>query len=232
MHGIVPILRQRSKSSGLVDNVIAESRRPFSWCVALLYFRAFTLYSRVTLFQTPLFRTPLFRSPIFQNPIFRARYSKPRYSEPRAALGTLIGGRIGVCNLAVAYLTNAISIAVRYSAARRQFGPGEGPELSIIEYQLQQWRLFPHLAALFAFKAFTRAVNTRQFHISQALEDPAEMLSKADELLEMHAVTSAAKAVCSWTAAQAIQECREACGGHGYLKCETALNPQFIFVVV
>ncbi|XP_046685744.1 peroxisomal acyl-coenzyme A oxidase 3-like isoform X1 [Homalodisca vitripennis] len=136
-----------------------------------------------------------------------------------AALGTLIGGRIGVCNLAVAYLTNAISIAVRYSAARRQFGPGEGPELSIIEYQLQQWRLFPHLAALFAFKAFTRAVNTRQFHISQALEDPAEMLSKADELLEMHAVTSAAKAVCSWTAAQAIQECREACGGHGYLKC-------------
>ncbi|KAG8302942.1 Canalicular multispecific organic anion transporter 1 [Homalodisca vitripennis] len=28
---------QRSKSSGLVDNVIAESRRPFSWCVALFY---------------------------------------------------------------------------------------------------------------------------------------------------------------------------------------------------
>ncbi|KAG8252882.1 putative E3 ubiquitin-protein ligase herc1 [Homalodisca vitripennis] len=35
----LPILRQRSKSNGLVDNVIAESRRPFSWCVALLYFR-------------------------------------------------------------------------------------------------------------------------------------------------------------------------------------------------
>ncbi|KAG8277189.1 Pantothenate kinase 4, partial [Homalodisca vitripennis] len=32
----LPILRQRSKSSGLVDNVIAESRRPFSWFVALL----------------------------------------------------------------------------------------------------------------------------------------------------------------------------------------------------
>ncbi|KAG8256899.1 hypothetical protein J6590_060562 [Homalodisca vitripennis] len=31
----LPILRQRSKSNGLVDNVIAESRRPFSWCVAL-----------------------------------------------------------------------------------------------------------------------------------------------------------------------------------------------------
>ncbi|KAG8278056.1 ADP-ribosylation factor-like protein 8B [Homalodisca vitripennis] len=33
----LPILRQRSKSSGLVDNVIAESRRPFSWYVAVFY---------------------------------------------------------------------------------------------------------------------------------------------------------------------------------------------------
>ncbi|KAG8333541.1 hypothetical protein J6590_000690 [Homalodisca vitripennis] len=40
----LPILRQRSKSSGLLDNVIAESRRPFSWCVALLYFRVLPLH--------------------------------------------------------------------------------------------------------------------------------------------------------------------------------------------
>ncbi|KAG8306199.1 hypothetical protein J6590_053502 [Homalodisca vitripennis] len=40
----LPILRQRSKSSGLVDNVIAESRRPFSWFVALLYFRVLPLH--------------------------------------------------------------------------------------------------------------------------------------------------------------------------------------------
>ncbi|KAG8274356.1 hypothetical protein J6590_004382 [Homalodisca vitripennis] len=30
--------QNRQRSSGLVDNVIAESRRPFSWCVAVLYF--------------------------------------------------------------------------------------------------------------------------------------------------------------------------------------------------
>ncbi|KAG8277266.1 hypothetical protein J6590_047140 [Homalodisca vitripennis] len=40
----LPILRQRSKSSGLVDNVIAESRRPFSWCFALLYFRVLPVH--------------------------------------------------------------------------------------------------------------------------------------------------------------------------------------------
>ncbi|KAG8327812.1 hypothetical protein J6590_009614 [Homalodisca vitripennis] len=40
----LPILRQRSKSNGLVDNVIAESRSPFSWCVTLLYFRVLPLH--------------------------------------------------------------------------------------------------------------------------------------------------------------------------------------------
>ncbi|KAG8277204.1 hypothetical protein J6590_048137 [Homalodisca vitripennis] len=40
----LPTHRQRSKSSGLVDNVVAESHRPFSWCVALLYFRVLPLH--------------------------------------------------------------------------------------------------------------------------------------------------------------------------------------------
>ncbi|KAG8295952.1 hypothetical protein J6590_068495 [Homalodisca vitripennis] len=47
----LPILRQRSKSSGLVDKVIAESRRPFSWCIALLYFRVLPLHSPNTKIQ-------------------------------------------------------------------------------------------------------------------------------------------------------------------------------------
>lgn len=36
--------------------------------------------------------------------------------------------------------------------------------------------------------------------------------------LELHALSSAAKPVCTWAARDGIQECREACGGHGYLK--------------
>lgn len=37
--------------------------------------------------------------------------------------------------------------------------------------------------------------------------------------MEIHVMSSACKPICSWIARDGIQECREACGGHGYLKC-------------
>lgn len=42
---------------------------------------------------------------------------------------------------------------------------------------------------------------------------------------EMHALSSAAKPVCTWMARDAIQDCRESCGGHGYLKGIIFIGP-------
>ncbi|KAG8277442.1 hypothetical protein J6590_042678 [Homalodisca vitripennis] len=49
------------KVERLVDNVIAESRRPFSWCIALLYFRVLPLHfskhknsTKTNIYQTKL----------------------------------------------------------------------------------------------------------------------------------------------------------------------------------
>lgn len=41
---------------------------------------------------------------------------------------------------------------------------------------------------------------------------------------ELHAISCACKPVTGWLARDGIQECREACGGHGYLKSMTNLS--------
>lgn len=119
-------------------------------------------------------------------------------------------------DIAGIYLTKAVSIAVRYSGSRRQFGPEEnGPEWPVLEYQSQQYRLFPHLAACFAIKLFAGWL-AQAYHetlIAGLVGEDVAMQS-----MEMHALSSAVKPVCSWAARNGIQDCREACGGHGYLK--------------
>lgn len=42
--------------------------------------------------------------------------------------------------------------------------------------------------------------------------------SLAAQGLEIHALSSATKPLCTWTARDIIQDCREVCGGLGYLK--------------
>jgi acyl-CoA oxidase len=55
-----------------------------------------------------------------------------------ASLGTLSAGRVGIASMATANLIKAITVGIRYSAVRRQFGPEDSNvELPVLEYQLQ-----------------------------------------------------------------------------------------------
>jgi hypothetical protein len=75
--------------------------------------------------------------------------------------GNLSSGRVGIVTMANANLHAAIVIGIRYSAARKQFGPETGnAEMSVIEYETQKCRLIPFLAASFAMHHFANSLGT------------------------------------------------------------------------
>uniref|UniRef100_U3CVX3 Acyl-coenzyme A oxidase n=1 Tax=Callithrix jacchus TaxID=9483 RepID=U3CVX3_CALJA len=134
-----------------------------------------------------------------------------------ASLGSLSWGRVVIMAMAVTNLKLAVSIAARFSATRRQFGPTEDEEIPVLEYQTQQWRLLPYLAAAYALDHFSTSLFLDMVELQRGLAVGDRSARQAELGREIHALASAGKPLASWTAQQGIQECREACGGHGYL---------------
>ncbi|KPJ04977.1 Peroxisomal acyl-coenzyme A oxidase 3 [Papilio xuthus] len=137
-----------------------------------------------------------------------------------ASLGILSGGRVHITSISANYMQKAIVIAIRYSAVRRQFGPdNSSEELPVLEYQQQQIRLVPHLATTFAMRIFCTWFGA--LHVSITIDNITGGGGGEDAAsrgIELHALSCAAKPVCAWSSRDAIQACREATGGHGYLK--------------
>lgn len=52
-----------------------------------------------------------------------------------ATLGSLSMGRVNITGMNENYGTKALTIAIRYAAVRKQFGPNEKQEVPILEYQ-------------------------------------------------------------------------------------------------
>lgn len=120
-------------------------------------------------------------------------------------LGTLVGGRIGIPRSALAAAKSGLAIAIRYSDTRRQFGPEGGSEVPILNYRMHQRRLFPYLAKAYAIH-FGLQYLTRRF-----------IDKKEEEMQEIEALAAGMKAYSTWNTRDTLQECREACGGKGYL---------------
>jgi len=127
-------------------------------------------------------------------------------------LGTLVQGRVCVGGAGIYASKVALAIAVRYALERRQFGSPGGPEELLLDYGLHQRRLFLPLARTYALH-FAQEVLAGQLHaVFSATEEVDERTRRA---LESRAAGT--KALGTWHASRTIQECREACGGAGYL---------------
>ena len=121
-------------------------------------------------------------------------------------LGTLVGGRVAVGSAGLAATKSALTIAVRYATQRAQFGPKQGDEVPIMTYRTHRLRLLPRVAKAYALSfAF------------QDLVDRFVNESKGDDTQQLEAHAAGLKSYATWFANDTIQECREACGGQGYL---------------
>lgn len=120
-------------------------------------------------------------------------------------LGTLVGGRIGIPRSALAAAKSGLAITIKYSDQRKQFGPEGGAEVPILNYRMHQRRLLPPLAKTYAIHFALQYVTKRFMH------------KKESEMQEIEALAAGMKAYSTWSTTAILQECREACGGKGYL---------------
>ncbi len=136
-------------------------------------------------------------------------------------LGTLIRGRISVAGTAGSASKLALEIAVRYGDVRRQFeNPGTGEETPVLDYLAHQRKLLPALATTFglhfAQEELVSALHDTQGAGSANGSGDSEEDTRRQRELESRA--AGIKAVATWHATRTIQECREACGGAGYME--------------
>ncbi|RUT71385.1 acyl-CoA oxidase [Flavobacterium cupreum] len=120
-------------------------------------------------------------------------------------LGTLVGGRIGIPRSALAAAKSGLTIAIRYSDQRRQFGPENGSEVPILNYRMHQRRLLPHLAKTYAVHFALQYLTNRFLNRTES------------EMQEIEALAAGMKSYSTWSTRDILQECREAIGGKGYL---------------
>lgn len=121
-------------------------------------------------------------------------------------LGTLVGGRICVGKGALSGAKKALTIAVKYALDRRQFNSDQKiQEDLIMDYPTHQLRLIKPIAKSYVY----------HFVLEKLITDYAN--SNTTNRREIETQAAALKASITWFANSCIQECREACGGNGYM---------------
>ncbi|KAF1921837.1 acyl-coenzyme A oxidase 1 [Ampelomyces quisqualis] len=155
-----------------------------------------------------------------------------RRGAPTLVYGTLTWVRSTIVMQAGSVLARGVTIATRYAAVRRQFQDRDAPageaETPVLNYTMVQIRLLPLLAATFALH-FTGKSMMDQYQENRKMMQagakpnegtrgagPEEVRSGSDLLADLHASSCALKSLSSTIAAEGLEVCRRACGGHGY----------------
>ena len=143
-------------------------------------------------------------------------YSSPIDSANRrffTMVGTLVRGRVTVGGAASAAARVAITLAARYALVRRQFNaPKSDDEVLIMDYLVHQRRLLPLIAHAYALGFAQNELVAKLDEIQSTAEEP-----DPQEQRKLETRAAGLKVAQTEFATRAIQECREACGGAGYM---------------
>ena len=137
-------------------------------------------------------------------------------SSPLNMLGLVHGiSRVRIVKISWANLASALTIALRYSYFRTQFTSSDSPsqEVPIINYQIQQHKLFPALSRLFGIILCGKDLYELHDLCMQRLFQGDESL--VDELIH---TSSFYKVSITTRNVEDVEMCRRSCGGHGYMK--------------
>ena len=139
----------------------------------------------------------------------KGNYTSPIQNPSRrffTMLGTLVGGRVCVPRAGLSATKTSLTIAIKYALKRRQFAPRDGePETILLDYATHQRRLMPLLAKAYALDFGLTYLTKRYTNRSE------------NDIREIETLAAGLKSYSTWFTTAAIQECREACGGKGYL---------------
>ncbi|MGC1515851.1 MAG: acyl-CoA dehydrogenase, partial [Maribacter sp.] len=121
-------------------------------------------------------------------------------------LGTLVGGRICVARAGLGGAKYALAVAVKHALKRRQFNDSvKIQEDLLMDYPSHQLRLTPLIASAYVFHATLDKMM--RVYCDESQPDKRQVETQVAGL----------KSIITWYANDTIQECREACGGKGYL---------------
>jgi acyl-CoA oxidase len=142
-------------------------------------------------------------------------YTSPIASPGRrffTMLGTLVQGRVSLDGAAVAASKLALKAAIQYATERRQFNASSHTDEEVLlDYQRHQRRLFTRLAT-------TYAAGFAHEQLLQKFDDVFSGAHDTDEdRQDLETLAAALKPLSTWHALDTLQECREACGGAGFL---------------
>ncbi|KAF2742569.1 acyl-CoA oxidase [Sporormia fimetaria CBS 119925] len=139
-----------------------------------------------------------------------------RHGHPAVLYGSLTFVRANIIMHARLILARAVTVAVRYLAIRRQFRDRDSTneqedEMKVLDYPTVQIRILPLLATTFA-------LHYTGEYMYMLYQRSRETIEKGDfgPLAELHSASSGLKSLCTMLAADSIETCRRAMGGHGF----------------